>query len=153
MQITFVHINIIAENWKTLASFYKTVFSCVEILPTRKLSGNWLEEGSGVRRPQLEGIHLRLPGYGNNGPTLEIFSYAKMENNSNPLPNRKGFGHIAFLVDDVEKMSQKICKNGGTLLGKISQKQVEGVGLLTFVYCTDPEGNIIEIQNWEKNGG
>ena len=25
-----------------------------------------------------------------------------------------------------------------------------GVGELTFVYCQDPEGNIIEIQHWKK---
>jgi hypothetical protein len=27
---------------------------------------------------------------------------------------------------------------------------VPGVGLLTFQYLADPEGNIVEIQNWKK---
>jgi len=29
-------------------------------------------------------------------------------------------------------------------------REVPGVGLLTFQYVADPEGNIIEVQNWKK---
>lgn len=152
MTIVFSHVNIVAENWKTLASFYKNVFSCVEVPPIRKQSGDWLDKGTGLQEAQLEGVHLRLPGStNNNGPTLEIYSYTKMEENLNPIPNRKGFGHIAFLVADVESICQKICKYGGTSLGKISKKTINEIGLLTFVYCRDPEGNILEIQNWRNN--
>jgi len=31
----------------------------------------------------------------------------------------------------------------------VTRKEVEGVGLLAFVYFRDPEGNIIEIQSWD----
>jgi len=73
-----------------------------------------------------------------------------MEEKLPPVANRKGFGHIAFTVDDVPKIVQQILEHGGGLLGKITNNTVPGVGLLTFVYCHDPEGNIIEIQRWEK---
>ena len=33
-------------------------------------------------------------------------------------------------------------------LGKVVEADLPGVGRLTFVYLTDPEGNILEIQNW-----
>jgi hypothetical protein len=33
-------------------------------------------------------------------------------------------------------------------LSKITKKEVPGVGLLTFVYMADPEGNILELQIW-----
>jgi len=40
-------------------------------------------------------------------------------------------------------------EKGGTSLGRVTQKEIENVGLLTFVYFRDPEGNIIEIQSWK----
>ncbi len=150
MSIVFGHTNIVAEDWKVLASFYKNVFLCVEVPPQRNLSGKWLEDGTGVANAHLEGIHLRLPGFGDKGPTLEIYSYITMEEKPSPVANRKGFGHIAFTVDDVAVIVEQVLAHHGKLLGKITQYNVPGVGLLTFVYCQDPEGNIIEIQNWKK---
>jgi len=52
MSITFGHTNIIATDWKLLASFYKNVFSCIEVPPQRSQSGKWLEEGTGVANAQ-----------------------------------------------------------------------------------------------------
>jgi len=150
MNIKYGHTNIIATDWKQLVSFYKNVFSCIEVPPQRTLSGQWLADGTGVANAHLEGMHLRLPGFGDSGPTLEIFSYAIMEEQLPPVANRKGFGHIAFTVDDVQAIVDKVLEHKGSLLGKITNNVVPGVGELTFVYCQDPEGNIIEIQNWKK---
>ena len=93
-------------------------------------------------------MHLRLPGHGENGPTLEIYSYTQMENKLPPRANRKGFGHIAFLVDNVNEVSEAVLAHGGYDIGEISHADVPGVGRLTFVYMADPEGNILEIQHW-----
>ncbi len=110
--------------------------------------GQWLDEGTGIDRASLQGMHLRLPGCGASGPTLEIYQYGEMEDNYPPKANRKGFGHLAFHVDDVEQLMEKVMSYGGTCLGKVTKKEVPGVGLLTFIYMTDPEGNILELQNW-----
>lgn len=32
-----------------------------------------------------------------------------------------------------------------------ANKEYEDLGLLTVVYAKDPEGNFIEIQNWQKS--
>jgi predicted enzyme related to lactoylglutathione lyase len=64
------------------------------------------------------------------------------------MANYTGFTHLAFEVEDVEKTFEKALKKGGMSLGKVTRKEVEGVGFLTFVYFRDPEGNIIEIQSW-----
>lgn len=150
MKIAFAHLNIIAQDWKSLASFYKNVFLCVEVPPTRKLSGKWLEEGTGVKEAELEGVHLRLPGFKDEGPTLEIYTYSVVLEKQPSMVNRKGFGHIAFVVDDVKAIVNKVLDLGGGLVGEITKTEVPGVGELTFVYCSDPEDNIIEIQNWKK---
>jgi len=145
----YVHTNIVARDWKKLVKFYIDVFGCIPVPPERDLKGDWLDIGTGLKDAHLKGMHLRLPGCGEDGPTLEIFSYTKSEARPDEIfANRIGFGHIAFKVDNVEKVYDKALENGGKKLGEISSHKVEGVGILTFAYLTDPEGNIIEIQKW-----
>ena len=57
--------------------------------------------GTGIAGAHLRGIHLRLPGHGDAGPTLEIFSYDQMAERPPTAVNRPGFGHLAFSVEDV----------------------------------------------------
>jgi len=144
----YVHTNIISKDWKALAGFYIQVFECKLLLPQRDLSGDWLSKGTGVQDAKLKGAHLRLPGYGTKGPTLEIFEYDKMEDSANPLPNRKGLGHLAFEVEDVNEVLQQVLALGGKAYGSIATKPIEDLGTLTFVYVQDPEGNLLELQNW-----
>jgi len=147
--IKYVHTNIVAEDWKSLSQFYINVFDCKEKPPARNLSGQWLDQATGLQQANLEGIHLILPGYGDGGPTLEIFSYESVVENGNSMANKKGFAHIAFLVDDVEQTYNHALANGASELGQITVNEIENVGKLTFVYFKDPEGNIIEILSWE----
>ena len=80
----------------------------------------------------MEGVHLLLPGHGENGPTLEIFSYKEMTSTEPFMANHIGLSHIAFQVDDVNEIFDKALENGASALGKVVEKKVEGVGLLTF---------------------
>lgn len=146
----YVHTNIITDDWKRLAEFYIQAFSCKMTLPHRNLSGDWLSKATGVHKAHIKGAHLRLPGWGKQGPTLEIFQYNKNEGQPHPLSNRKGFGHIAFEVEDVEATLEKALAFGGERYGEVVVHQTEQMGTLTFVYLRDPDGNIIELQNWGK---
>lgn len=139
----FAHTNIAAKNWRVLSEFYIRVFGCKARSPERRLSGRWLSRGTGLRNACLEGVHLLLPGYGSNGPTLEIFSYREIHEDKPIMANHVGLTHIAFEVDDA-------IKNGGHLLGAVTEKRIGGVGKLKFVYFRDPEGNIVEIQSWKE---
>lgn len=146
MKATYRHTNLIAKNWKKLARFYESVFGCIPVTAERRLSGRWLEKGTGVPGAKINGVHLRLPGCGESGPTLEIFRYSENESKPMPAANREGLGHIAFEVDDVGRAMEEVIRNGGRKVGEIVSFEAEGVGKLTFVYVADPEGNLIEIQ-------
>jgi predicted enzyme related to lactoylglutathione lyase len=148
IQARYAHTNLVAHDWKRLADFYTEAFGCEPMPPERKLSGEWLARGTGVPGARLQGIHLRLPGHGDKGPTLEIFQYHEARERLEPAANRPGFGHIAFVVDDVEAAQEKVMAAGGGALGEIASAEVEGAGLVTFTYVTDPEGNIVELQHW-----
>lgn len=149
MDIQFVHLNIVAKDWKKLAKFYMNVFNCKPKLPERHLKGDWLEKATKIKGAKIDGIHLTLPGNFDDPPTLEIFEYNENDSDSVKAINRSGFAHIAFLVDDVEAVCRLLEKNGGSKLGEMITHEIEGVGIITFIYAKDPEDNIIELQHWE----
>jgi len=148
MHVRFRHTGITSRDWKGLAAFYEEVFGCVRVPPERHLSGAWLEKGTGVRGASFSGTHLHLPGFGDGGPTLEIFQYTRTEPKPAPRADREGYTHIAFEVDDVQSALDRVLAHGGSTVGAVSTSEVPGMGLLTFVYAADPEGNIIELQSW-----
>jgi catechol 2,3-dioxygenase-like lactoylglutathione lyase family enzyme len=67
--------------------------------------------------------------------------------------HRTGFGHLAFQVEDVESARQAVLAAGGGQYGDLVSVPVQGAGTVTFVYVTDPEGNIIELQRWDRSEG
>ena len=109
----FSHVNLVAHDWRRLTGFYEQVFGCVPVPPERNLSGAWLDEAVSVPDVHIRGMHLRLPGYGDAGPTLEIFQYDPEMTHYAPAANRPGFGHIAFAVDDVEAVREAVLTAGG----------------------------------------
>ncbi len=141
----YVHTNLIAHDWKTLARFYEEVFGCVRVPPERDLRGEWLERGSGVHAAHIRGAHLRLPGH-TAGPTLEIFTYDEIVPQSDPVANRAGYGHVAFAVDDVARAMEEVVAHGGKPGVIVSERTP--AGHVEFVYVRDPEGNLIELQRW-----
>jgi predicted enzyme related to lactoylglutathione lyase len=147
--IRYVHTNLIAKDWKKLAQFYVDVFGCIPVYPERDLSGDWIDKMTMIPGVKIRGIHLRLPG-NENGPTLEIFQYNEALGDNKHSINNYGFGHIAFHVSDVEDTVSKIIAHGGGKYGELTETKIEGIGIIKAIYATDPEGNIIEIQNWRK---
>lgn len=144
----FVHTNLIAQDWRRLAQFYEQVFGCTPVPPARDLRGQWLEEGTGVPGAEIEGLHLRLPGHGEDGPTLEIFQYNYEAERPPTAVNRPGYAHIAFAVDDVEAARDAVLTAGGDVVGKVISVPIPDAGTVTFAYVTDPERNIVELQRW-----
>lgn len=147
----YVHTNIVARDWRSLAQFYVDVFNCEVMAPERDLEGKWLDRLTGLKDAHIRGAHLRLPGYDDNqGPTLEVFQYDAMApGDTLPAINRPGFAHIAFGVEDVRACVDRIFAHGGGLLGEIVEARV-GERRLTVAYTRDMEGNIVEIQRWER---
>ena len=144
----YKHTNIVAKDWQKLASFYQNIFGCIEVPPERACGEEWVQRCTSVIGAAIEGVHLRLPGYGDDGPTLEIFQYNKAEDRPETAINRPGFAHIAFEVDDVEAARDEVLEAGGKCVGELVTVDITDAGKITFIYMTDPEGNIIELQKW-----
>ncbi len=148
MSARFGHVNLVAADWRQLSRFYQEVFECVPVPPPRDQAGPWLDAGTGLTGAHLRGEHLRLPGLGDDGPTLEIYTYDQALPRPEPAPNRLGLGHLAFQVEDVAGTLRRVLDRGGRALGQVVSLPVPGKGTVTFVYAADPEGNLLELQSW-----
>ncbi len=126
----YVHTNLIARDW-------------------HRLAGPVFDAGTGVKDARLTGMHLRMPGGGATGPTLEIFNYSNLEAAPTPAVNRPGFAHIAFAVDSVEDARKEFLSAGGTPVGDVVTLTTSAGSKVTWCYVADPEGNIVELQRWD----
>jgi predicted enzyme related to lactoylglutathione lyase len=144
----YVHTNLVAEDWRSLVGFYIDLFGCTLVPPERDLQGAHMDAGTGIPGAHLRGAHLRLPGWGDDGPTLEIFTYNITVPREPSAVNRPGFGHIAFSVEDVHAARTTVLQAGGRAVGEVVTVQIATGARVTWCYVTDPEGNIIELQSW-----
>jgi glyoxylase I family protein len=148
IEARFGHVNLVARDWRALAGFYERVFGCVPVPPERDYRGPDLAAGTGVPDAALRGVHLRLPGHGPDGPTLEIYEYAVALPGLPPAANRPGFGHVAFVVPDVGAAGSVVLESGGRAVGSVVTLTTADGRHVTWAYVTDPEGNIVELQSW-----
>ena len=146
----FGHVNVTARDWRRLAGFYADVFGCRFVPPERDIHGAVLDAATGLRDAHLTGAHLRLPGHGDSGPTIEIFAYDELAPHPGPDVARPGWGHIAFQVPDVPSGLDAVVAAGGGRVGDVVTTATADGRRVTWCYATDPEGNIIELQAWSE---
>jgi catechol 2,3-dioxygenase-like lactoylglutathione lyase family enzyme len=144
----FGHVNLIADDWRRLADFYGRVFGCELVPPERDYAGPDLARGTGVPDATLRGVHLRLPGSGDGGPTLEIYTYGENVPGGEAVANRTGWGHIALAVEEVSSARDAVLDAGGGVVGDVVTLQTADGRRVTWCYVRDPEGNLIELQSW-----
>lgn len=144
----FGHVNITSPDWRRLAAFYRDVFGCEFVPPERDIRSADLDAATGLRDAHLTGAHLRLPGLGDTGPTIELFSYDALEQHPGPQVARAGWGHIAFQVPDVPGAVEAVLAAGGGRVGDIITTRTADGRQVTWCYTTDPDGNIVELQAW-----
>jgi hypothetical protein len=98
--------------------------------------GSDLDAGTGLKGAHLRGAHLRLPGGGDEGPTQEVFTYDRLEPSSSAAPNRPGFGHIAFEVENVAAAREEVLIAGGGTVGEIVTLTTTTGAKVTWCYVT-----------------
>lgn len=145
--VRYKHTNLIASDWEKLSGFYQRALGLTPTGQTRDLSGEWIDKLTGMPGERIRGEHLKLPG---TDETLELFGYNHVLPAERAL-NRAGFSHIAFEVDNVPLALEKFLSEGGARVGEIVTAQYPGGITGSFVYAADPEGNLIELQNWKKS--
>jgi predicted enzyme related to lactoylglutathione lyase len=146
--IRYAHTNLVAKDWRRLMDFYIEVFGCKPVSSERNHTGPNFDKLTGLIGGNARGRHLRLPGHGEKGPTLEIFEFAGSDDPLEPSIKRPGFAHIAFEVPDPAAKREEILTWGGRDYGEAVTIDIPGAGRLSLQYLCDPEGNIVELQRW-----
>jgi catechol 2,3-dioxygenase-like lactoylglutathione lyase family enzyme len=146
--IRYAHTNLMAGDRKRLEDFYVQVFGCEPVSSERDHKGPTFEALTGIAGANFWGRHLRLPGHGERGPTLEIFQSNQPQAHLPTSLVRPGFAHLAFEVPDVAAKRDEVLRWGGSDVGQLVTLDIPGAGKLTLIYMTDPEGNIVELQRW-----
>ena len=150
MPTRYAHVNIMAADWKRLCDFYEQVFDCEPVSSERDHHGPHIDALTGETGQRFRGRHMRVPGHGKNGPTIEIFSTSLEREGSPKRLTRPGFSHVAFEVDDIESKRAQVKSLGGDDYGELVTIDIPGAGTLTLLYMSDPEGNIVELQKWTQ---
>jgi catechol 2,3-dioxygenase-like lactoylglutathione lyase family enzyme len=144
----FGHVNVTGRDWRRLAAFYEDLFGLEVVPPVRDYGGMDLEGATRVQGAHLTCAHLRLPGYGDTGPTLEIYQYDDVTEPTAPKVDRAGWGHIAFQVPEVPAALEALVAAGGDRFGTVVTLTTADGRHVTWCYATDPDGNLIELQAW-----
>lgn len=146
MEFKYCHVCIACKDWKLISQFYQDVFGCIPLDPFRHMTGKWagqLIAAENLEEAEVVGEHLLVPGYGENGPTLEILSYKPVGKDVTLECYDTGFTHICFEVpgNNISDALDRLEKFGGTIISTFDDPRSERVA-----YCRDPEGNIVEIR-------
>ena len=145
------HTGIYVENLSLVSGFYKNVFNMSAICENQIDSGELYEQlygfpGAVVKITKLIAEAGEKNGYGD---MLELIEIGKSDDNISDFVEKTryrryicqiGETHIAIGVDDIEETQRRIKLYGGKMLTDIVKK-----GNRKCCFCSDPEGNFIEI--------
>ncbi|MCW1933238.1 VOC family protein [Pararhodobacter zhoushanensis] len=137
------HISLTARDADALAAFYRRVFGCTELRARRRLRGAVVWRGNGLPGTAIDSLWLGLPGAA--GVFLEILEYSETQHGVAPAVNSPGYGHLSFVVEDLEATMAAILAAGGQTQGEITNFGSAAAPFL-IVYVRDPEGNVIELE-------
>lgn len=141
----FDQVKILARDLDSLVSFYEEALECITVVPAMA-TDEVVARGAGVPDATVTLAALRLPGRGDRGPVLELYSI------DGEVPEgwdyRPGNGQLAFEVDDFEAAIGKVISTGGSALGEVVEWEAPSGSVARFVYLSDPEGNIIDL--WSR---
>lgn len=142
----FDQVKMLVRDAASLSAFYRDALGCELLGPPTTFDDEVLARGIGAPGRTLRMAWLRLPGGSDDGPILEL--YEIVDGPGDDWPYEPGQGHIAFEVDDVAAMADRIVVAGGSLLGEVVDWEAPSGNLARFVFLRDPEGNMVDV--WQR---
>ena len=103
--------------------------------------GDFIDTVVGLQNTKLEWVKLKAP----DGYLLELlqyYSHPEQKEITKQKSNQLGCSHLAFSVDDIDSICEKIEEIGGSIVNLPALTNNKKVKV---AYCYDNEGNLIEI--------
>ena len=146
------HINIVVTDLERSVTFYTQLLGLIE---TRRahLCGDWIESVVGMPGVEADVVYVQPQG---GGPRIELIAYRAPQGQSLPecaLPNTTGLRHIAFQVEGIDAVFQRLHDAGVPFIGPpqaVPQSVVRhDAGDKRLCYFHDPDGVILELAAYD----
>ena len=134
----FVHIGLVVEDLEETVRFLALLgFDCGE---PGLFSGEWIGRIIGLEDVTVEVVMARAP---DGSDVFEVVRFHSPSGAHEPAPpaNRPGLRHIAFKVDDVRGVVDRVREAGWDTVGEI----VDYENMFLLCYVRGPEGLIVEL--------
>jgi len=145
------HVNIVVKDLEKMVEFYSIVLG-LAVTKRVTVSGDWVDAVTGLKGVNANVVYLDLPN--DNRPTrMELIHYRSPEainSGTENAANFPGFRHIAFAVDDIDSLVQRLRQRNVHFLSDVltvpnSQVTYARGVRKRIVYFRDPEENLLEL--------
>ncbi len=140
MSVTnFVHVSLVVEDLDETVRFLALLgFDCGE---PGVFSGEWIDRIIGLEDVTVEVVMARAPDGSDMFEVVRFQSPTAGAQEPEPAANRPGLRHIAFTVDDVRGVVDRVRAAGWDTVGEI----VDYEGMFLLCYVRGPDGLIVEL--------
>ena len=135
----FVHIGLVVEDLDESVRFLALLgFDCGK---PGVYSGEWIDQIIGLDNVTVETVIARAPDGSDMFEVVRFQSPSAGAQEPAPAANRPGLRHIAFTVDDVRGVVDRVRTAGWDTVGEI----VDYENTYLLCYIRGPEGLIVEL--------
>jgi len=137
--IEFRHVGLVVKDLELMKEFYISLgFS-----PYIELNeeGKFIENVIGLKDVKITTIKFKI----SDVPVLELIKYNQpplIETADQTIPNKLGWSHLALTIQDFDEFQSNLENYGGSI---DRVPMISDCGKFKVIYCSDPEGNILEI--------
>ncbi len=136
---SFVHVGLVVEDLDETIRFLALLgFDCGE---PGTLSGEWIDRIVGLENVTIETAMVQGPDGSDVFELVRFQSPSAGAQEPQPSANRPGLRHIAFTVDDVRGVVDRVREAGWETVGEI----VDYEHTYLLCYVRGPEGPIVEL--------
>jgi catechol 2,3-dioxygenase-like lactoylglutathione lyase family enzyme len=136
---SFVHIGLVVEDLDEMVRFLALLgFDCGK---PGVFGGEWIDRIIGLEDVTVEVVMARGPHGTDMFEVVRFQSPAAGAQEPAPAANRPGLRHIAFKVDDIRGVVDRVREAGWETVGEI----VDYEGMFLLCYVRGPEGLIVEL--------
>jgi catechol 2,3-dioxygenase-like lactoylglutathione lyase family enzyme len=135
----FVHVGLVVEDLDETVRFLSVLgFDCGR---PGTFGGEWIDRIIGLEGATVEVVMARGPDGGDVFEVVRFRSPSAGAQEPAPAANRPGLRHVAFTVDDLRGVVDRVRAAGWETVGEIVDYQ----GTFLLCYVRGPEGLIVEL--------
>ena len=133
------HVSINVNDLSAAKEFFLDLG--LEVEAEWEMEGEWVGQVIGLTDVKTACVALRMPDGQAWIELVQFYTPSDEQDNQKPFTNTLGIRHIAFAVDDIEAIVDKLKKKGTEIFSEIQQYEES----YKLCYVRGPEGIILEL--------